>query len=73
MRPVAVGVRNVPKWETGKAGRKAQYVVVVAGRDYKRLEKSSVPVRTDRRKTGVNRGDFGCFRQKKIKNTLDRK
>jgi len=49
----------VPKWERAKEGRKTQYVVVVRIRDYQRLKKGAKPVRADRRKTGVNRGDFG--------------
>jgi hypothetical protein len=64
---------NVPKWETENGARKAQYVVVVAAAGYKRLQKWVSPVRTDRRKTGVNTGDFGCLPKKKIKNSLDSK
>jgi hypothetical protein len=38
---------------------KAQDVVVHISRDYQWLKKSENPVREDRRKTGVNTGDFG--------------
>jgi hypothetical protein len=37
----------------------AQYVVVVSNSTYQRLKRSAEPGRTDRRKTGVNKGDFG--------------
>jgi hypothetical protein len=54
-----IGGGNVPKWETGFQATKAQYVVVMVTRDYQRLQKRANPVRTNRRKTGVNTGDFG--------------
>jgi hypothetical protein len=52
---------------------KAQYVVVSSGLDYQGLKKRAGAGQTDRRKTGVNRADFGCSRRRKIKNTLDSK
>jgi hypothetical protein len=63
----------VPKWETVKNGTKAQHIGVSTFASHQRLEKAALPGRMDRRKTGVNTGDFGCFQQKKIKNTLDSK
>lgn len=50
---------NVPNRERSNSGTKAQYVVVGGREDYQRMEKSGGAGRADRRKTGVNRGDFG--------------
>jgi hypothetical protein len=55
----AAAVQNVPKWERVNRGREAQDVVVECWLDYQRREKTVSPGRTDRRKTGVNTGDFG--------------
>jgi hypothetical protein len=49
----------VPKWERWKKGRKAQHIVVKRIAYYQRLKKREKPVQADRRKTGVNTGDFG--------------
>jgi hypothetical protein len=54
-------VQNVPKWERAKRRRKVQDVVVECSLDYQRQKKVVSPGRTDRRKTGVNMGDFGQF------------
>ena len=55
----AAALQNVPKWERANRGRKAQDVVVECRSDYQRQKKVVSPGRTDRRKTGVNTGDFG--------------
>jgi hypothetical protein len=55
----AMNARIVPKWEIENFRTEAQYVVVLPCRSYQRLERSADPDRTDRRKTGVNKGDFG--------------
>jgi hypothetical protein len=57
----------------GREGTKAQPVVVEAKAKYQGLLNGVRPVRADRRKHGVKRDDFGRFRQKKSKNTLDKK
>jgi hypothetical protein len=57
----------------GREATKAQPVVVEAKARYQGLLKGVRPVRADRRKHGVKPDDFGRFRQKKSKNTLDKK
>jgi hypothetical protein len=55
----AMNARIVPKWEIENFRTEAQYVVVLPRRSYHRLKRGADPDRTDRRKTGVNKGDFG--------------
>jgi hypothetical protein len=67
------GGGNVPNWKIGKKGTEAQYIVVSGGDYYQRLQNWSEAAQTNRRKTGVNTGDFGRYTQGFLKNALDTK
>jgi hypothetical protein len=56
-----------------KKEAKAQSVALRSDEKHNGLLKCRWPGRMDRRKHGVNRGDFGRSRQIFLKNTIDKK
>ena len=63
--------KNVSSCKSRRRGTEAQDVVGTSWWEHYRKNRVPLPVRSDRRKQGVNTANSGCFPSTHCKNTLD--